>query len=60
MAVVLDEPGTRQWLDQGGQAMLRPCPESWLTMYPVSDYVTRPQSVGPRCIEPVNPQRFLF
>ena len=60
MAVVLDEPGACQWLDQGGQAMLCPCPENWLTMYPVSDYATRPQSDGPRCIEPVNPQKFLF
>lgn len=36
------------------KAMLRPCPDSWLTAHPVSKYVNSPKNEGPECIAAVS------
>jgi putative SOS response-associated peptidase YedK len=58
MPVVLGPEAWGPWLDPGTaradlQALLRPCPDDWLTAYPVGTRVNNPKNQGPACIEPV-------
>jgi putative SOS response-associated peptidase YedK len=42
------------WLDRGGTALLKPCPEDWLDAYPVSNHVNKPANDDPACIERIS------
>jgi putative SOS response-associated peptidase YedK len=58
MPVVLGREAWEPWLDLGAgradlQALLRPCPESWLTVYPVSTLVNNPRNDKPECVRPL-------
>ncbi|BCR05904.1 DUF159 family protein [Desulfuromonas versatilis] len=58
MPVILEPADLARWLDpeQSSPAplatLLRPAREGVLDMYPVSDYVNKPQNEGARCIAP--------
>ena len=58
MPVILDAADYEQWLHEERpdqlRHLLRPCPAEWLTAYPVSTYVNRPQNEGPACIVPLD------
>lgn len=60
MPVILGRRAAQAWLDPQTprrelEALLRPCPESWLEARPVSSYVNRVGNEGPRCLEPAAP-----
>jgi len=58
MPVILARTDFDAWLDLANQDskhlqhLLKPCPDDWMTAYPVSTYVNRNDNEGPRCIEP--------
>lgn len=54
MPVILDPEDFDAWLDPtaGGEELLKPCPDEWLTTYPVSTYVSKARNEGRECIEP--------
>jgi putative SOS response-associated peptidase YedK len=57
MPVILPEDAIDEWLDDEAdpaslQLMLQPCPDDWLTAYPVSTAVGSPRNQGPELIEP--------
>jgi putative SOS response-associated peptidase YedK len=61
MPVILDPAHYERWLDPAlrdaealGQ-MLRPCPEDWLTAWPVSPRVNNVKNDDPECIAEVEP-----
>ena len=56
--VLLDHKGYATWLERSAaravlERLLLPCPDDWLTAYPVSTRVNNPRNDGPECIEPV-------
>jgi putative SOS response-associated peptidase YedK len=61
MPVILGPEAWDRWLDPNEQQaaalkpLLRPCPDGWLTAYPVSTRVNNPKYDGPACIAPANP-----
>jgi putative SOS response-associated peptidase YedK len=57
MPVILPEDAIDEWLDDEAdpvslQLMLQPCPDDWITSYPVSKAVGSPRNQGPELIEP--------
>jgi putative SOS response-associated peptidase YedK len=57
MPLILGPEAWGPWLDPGTarpdlQALLRPCPDDWLTAFRVSTRVNNPKNEGPACIEP--------
>jgi putative SOS response-associated peptidase YedK len=59
MPVVLGPEAWAAWLEPSAagpdlQALLRPCPDDWLTAYPVSTRVNNPKNQGPACVEPLH------
>ena len=58
MPVILDPVDYAMWLDAGHvkpdavQHLLRPCPDDWLTAYPVSTVVNNARNETPACVEP--------
>lgn len=65
MPVVLDEADWDTWLDPGSddlgalEAMLRPAPDDWLEMYPVSTRVNSPDNNDAELIQRVEPDTLL-
>jgi putative SOS response-associated peptidase YedK len=59
MPVLLGAEAWGPWLDPGParpdlQALLRPCPDDWLTAYPVSTRVNNASNDKPECVRPLN------
>lgn len=60
MPVILDTTDFRRWLDPNGTRaepllpLLKPCPDDWITFWPVSTRVNRPAHDQPDCIEPLD------
>jgi putative SOS response-associated peptidase YedK len=58
MPVILKPDDYRHWVEDGAadpgalKALLKPCPASWLTAYPVSKLVNNPKNQSPECIAP--------
>ena len=54
MPVILDPADYDAWLDpaQGGTELLRPCPEEWLEVVPVSTRVNSPRNDDATIIQP--------
>jgi len=44
MPVILDRTKFSQWLTEGGHNLLKPCPDSWLDIWPVSTEVNSPRN----------------
>jgi putative SOS response-associated peptidase YedK len=61
MPVILGPEHFDPWLDpalqdtQPLQVLLKPCPDDWLTAYPVSTFVNNSRNEGSRCREPIGP-----
>jgi putative SOS response-associated peptidase YedK len=59
MPVILAPQDFAAWLDRHNQhpadllPLLRPCPDDWLELYPVSTEVNNPRNDGPRLREPL-------
>ena len=59
MPVILDPADYDMWLDAGhvkpdaAQHLLRPCPDEWLTAYPVSTVVNNARNEVAACVEPL-------
>ncbi len=59
MPVILDPADYEMWLDAGhvkpdaAQHLLRPCPDDWLTAYPVSTVVNNARNEVAACVEPL-------
>jgi putative SOS response-associated peptidase YedK len=59
MPVILGPYSWDIWLDPKVKqtaelaALLLPCPDDWLTAYPVSAFVNNPRNEGPKCVEPI-------
>lgn len=59
MPVILDPADYPAWLDTAIsdpaalQHLLRPCPEHWLFLYPISSKVNKPGNDDPDCIAPI-------
>ena len=53
--VILDLDETKTWIDSEDQeeidSLMQACPNSWLEIYPVSNYVNNARNQGPQCIE---------
>lgn len=66
MPVLLQEEHIDEWLNRDHkdilrlQALLKPAPDAWLDMYPVSTEVGRVQNDSPRCIEAIDDPPVLF
>ncbi len=64
MPVILAPADFRLWLDPEEEAsekllpLLHPAEDDILAMYPVSNFVNKPQNEGRQCIEPVNKELF--
>jgi len=60
MPVILPVESYQAWLDPGNEdlallkTMLKPCPSSWISVYPVSTRVNSPYNDDAACIAPVN------
>ncbi|UHA74022.1 SOS response-associated peptidase [Paenibacillus sp. 481] len=60
MPVILSQAEERQWLDRRVtdteqlQALLKPCPSTWLNAYPVDRQVGNVRVDSPACIEPIH------
>ena len=55
MPVILAPDTYDAWLDPdrpGGEALLRPCPDDWLEVFPISRLVNNVRNDGPELIEP--------
>lgn len=39
---------------EAAQALLAPCPDTWLSCHPVASLVGNPRIDDPRCIQPVH------
>jgi putative SOS response-associated peptidase YedK len=65
MPVVLDEDDWDEWLDPADpdlallEGMLRPAPDDWLEVYPVSSRVNSPDNNDAGLIRPVEPDTLL-
>jgi putative SOS response-associated peptidase YedK len=65
MPVMLDEPDWDGWLDPEAddlaalEAMLRPAPDDWLEVYPVSPRVNSPDNNDPELVRRVEPDTLL-
>jgi putative SOS response-associated peptidase YedK len=58
MPVILDSASWSRWLDPENTAkdvavLLNPCPEDWLTVYPISARINNVANDGPALIEPL-------
>jgi putative SOS response-associated peptidase YedK len=59
MPLILDESSYDLWLDRTVEepeklaALFKPCPDDWLTAYPVSTLVNSPKNDAPECVAPV-------
>lgn len=63
MPVLLDAHGARQWLhgDWGNLgAVMKPCPESWLTSYPVTPDVFKARFQSPEALKLWEPEKTLL
>lgn len=54
MPVILAREDYGRWLDEGGAALLRPCPESWLEVRPVGPRVGNVRNDDPSLLEPLD------
>jgi putative SOS response-associated peptidase YedK len=65
MPVVLDEADWEHWLDPAAddldalEAMLRPAPDDWLEIYPVSTRVNSPDNNDAELVQRVEPDTLL-
>ncbi|MBD8496885.1 SOS response-associated peptidase [Paenibacillus arenosi] len=66
MPVILSEHQLPLWLERNEadiqqlQSLLAPCPNEWLTMYPVDSMVGNVSNDSPACIEPTETPPMLF
>ena len=54
MPVILAREDYGRWLDEGGVALLRPCPEAWLEVSPVGPRVGSVRNDDPSLLEPLD------
>lgn len=60
MPLILDPADYAVWLDTTSsrpaelQQLLRPCPDHWLSLYPISSRVNKPGNNDPDCIAPIS------
>ncbi len=57
MPVILAQHQYRDWLSGSADVaheLLKPCPENWLDMYPVTTYVNNPRNNDVNCINPID------
>ncbi len=54
MPVILAREDYGRWLDEGGTALLRPCPEAWLEVHPVGPRVGNVRNDDPSLLEPTD------
>lgn len=52
MPVILDKKGCGIWLEEGGAAILKPCPDEWLKAHPVTPRVGHSRYQGQDTIDP--------
>lgn len=54
MPVILAREDYGRWLDEGGTALLRPCPDAWLEVRPVGPRVGDVRNDDPSLLEPLD------
>jgi putative SOS response-associated peptidase YedK len=52
MPVILGRADVDRWLGEGDAALMRPCPDEWVTSWPVSPRVSNVKNDAPDLIEP--------